>query len=660
MRSVAFIAMLALLAVPSQAYAAPTKPFTLDDVANIVSFSDAQISPDGKKIAVVLSRPDMKGDKTKSQLELVDVATGTMRVLTPMRDRVASPQWSQDGSQLAFVASAGEGKDAKPQVWILPMDGGEAQPVTNAENGVEDYSLRPDGKALAYVSEDTPKNKKAIEKHHDLFVVGDNDFLSQAAPVPSHVWLQEISEHAKPKRLTSGNTTESGSLSWSHDGRYLTFERGPDAYGMAHFLHDRAVVYDTTNGGQHLIGQTYSNGATFAPDGTRIAYLVGRNGSSAVFNELLVAAQPSAQAHDAAPDVDRDVNWFAWMPHGDAIAFGAANRTSFDLWIATPGARAKHIDLGDVEFDSGSVASDGAIAFTGATPTDPSELYYLAPGTQALRKLTSDNAWIARDRVVARSKEFTWTNDGFDEDGALTYPANYVAGRKYPLALVIHGGPTQAESSIEFSPLVQELANRGMFVLQPNYRGSANLGFKYADAMIGPQVYVGAASDVVAGVKALEATGMIDTSRVGVSGWSGGGWMTSFLITNYPAMWTAAVSGAAVNDCVVQYSLEDVTDYLPALFGGLTPWKGNGMAAYRRNSPITHVSDVRAPTLILSDTGDYRVPEPEAYEFFKALRDQGKTVQFVAIPAYGHFPSDPVRRIDTYKRWAGWLEQHLK
>ncbi len=647
-------------ALPMPALAASARPFTLDDIPRIVSFSDAQITPDGKKIAVVVSRPDMKSDKTHSQLELIDVATGAMRVLTPTRDRIASPQFSSDGTQLAFISIAGEGKDAKEQVWILPMDGGEARPVTSAPNGVEDYSLRPDGKALAYITEDTPGNKKQLDAHHDLFVVGDNDFLSQAAPVPTHVWMQEIAEHAKAKRLTSGNPTDSGPISWSRDGRYVAFERGPDAYPLAHSLYARSVVYDIASGTQHTVGAPYSSNAVFAPEGTRIAYFAGKNGSIAVQNTLLVASDPSAGGRDAAPSVDRDIGWFAWMPHGQSIAFSAADRTTRALWIGAPGGAARRVDLGNVQFEDGTVASDGAIAFTGSTQADPSELYYLAADTHAVRKLTNDNAWIASDRVVAPSKEFTWTNEGFDEDGALTYPAGYLAGRKYPLALVIHGGPTQASSNIGFSPLVQELANHGMFVLQPNYRGSDNLGFKYADAMIGPEVYVGAGRDVVAGTKALEATGMIDTSRVGVSGWSGGGWMTSWLITNYPSMWTAAVSGAAINDCLVQYSLEDVTDYLPALFGGLTPWKGNGMAAYRRNSPITYASNVRTPTLILSDTGDYRVPEPQAYEFYKALRDQGKTVEFVAIPAYGHFPSDPVRRLDTYKRWAGWLEQRLQ
>jgi dipeptidyl aminopeptidase/acylaminoacyl peptidase len=385
--------------------------------------------------------------------------------------------------------------------------------------------------------------------------------------------------------------------------------------------------------------------------------LRGKDGSSAVQSELVLTNGFGSMQHTViAPAVDRDVQWFAWMPDG-RIAFSAANRIGDDLWIASRSGAIRSVDLGGVDFGGGSVARDGAIAFTGATSSDPGELYYLAPGATMPKRLTSYNTWIS-DLQLGPTREFTWRNDGFDEDGVLTYPVAYVQGKKYPLALVIHGGPTQAASTAAFSPLVQDLAAHGYIVLQPNYRGSDNLGFRYADAMIGPKVYIGAGSDVAAGVRALEATGSVDSSRVGVSGWSGGGWMTSWLITNYPSMWKAAVSGAAVDDCVLQYSLEDVTDYLPALFGGLTPWNPDGMAAYRKNSPITYVGNVKAATLILSDTGDYRVPEPEAYEFFKALRDQHKTVEFVAIPAYGHFPTDPVRSIDTYKRWAGWLETH--
>ncbi len=195
-------------------------------------------------------------------------------------------------------------------------------------------------------------------------------------------------------------------------------------------------------------------------------------------------------------------------------------------------------------------------------------------------------------------------------------------------------------------------------MLQPNYRGSDNLGFEYGKALIG-DVDAGPGRDIVAGVKALEATGMIDANRIGVSGWSGGGLLTSWLIGHY-RIWKAAVSGAAVDDFIEEYDLTDIFDYMPSLMGGLSPWRGDGHARYVAASPITYVANVTAPTLILSDTGDYRVPTVQAYAFYHALKENGKTVEFVAIPAYGHFPSDPVRQVEVYKRWVAWMDRYLQ
>jgi dipeptidyl aminopeptidase/acylaminoacyl peptidase len=654
-RSLAVVFGIMAICSPVCGARAAAKTFTLDDISRIVRVEDAQISPDGKKIVVVVEHADLKKDAYNGELVLVDAASGARRTLTQDRDEVGSPRWSPDGAQLAFTAPQGEGKDAHDQVWVLPMDGGEARAVTKAPNGVEEYAWRPDGKAIAYLTPDDPSWKKAAQHHHDLFVVGDNDFLTQKPPVSSHIWLQPL-DGGKAQRLTHGSWSVAGNLSWSADGKQIAFDRLPDAYG-GHFLHGRAAVLDLASKQITLIGNTWTGNPVFARNGDALVYFTGKNGSLAVQNQLMLADGPHAGS-PLASQLDRDVQWMAWIPGSDALALSAADHLSRDLWIAPRGGALRRIDLGGVEFGGGSVANDGAIAFTGSSARDPGELYYLGPGGSSPKRLTDYNAWVA-DLPLGETREFAWSHDGFDEDGVLTYPVGYVKGKRYPLALEIHGGPTQAASDAGFDPIAQELAAHGFVVLQPNYRGSDNLGFTYADAMIGPRVYIGAGSDVAAGTRALEATGIIDTSRVGVSGWSGGGWMTSWMITNYPNLWKAAVSGAAVDDCVLQYSLEDVTDYLPALFGGLTPWNAAGMAAYRKNSPISYAGNVRAATLILSDTGDYRVPEPEAYEFFKALRDMHRTVEFVAIPAYGHFPRDPVRYIDTLKRWTGWLEAHV-
>jgi dipeptidyl aminopeptidase/acylaminoacyl peptidase len=654
---------LALAVLPfSFANASTPQPFTFDDFAKIVRLSDPQISPDGRRIAVVVSRPDMTGDMTKSEIDLVDVATGDSRPLTQGRDHAAMPRWSPDGTELAFVTAPAclstPCKAAQAQVFIFSMSGGDPRQATTAPNGVANYAWRPDGRALAYVTSDDAANKAEIDKHRDLFVVGDQDFLSQAAPVPSHVWLQPFDGNAS--RITSGAESLGGGafasdISWSADGTRIAFSRLPDTYN-GHIGHTNACIVEVASKSVSCLAENgaYGQDAEFAPTGDAVAYVDAHDGYWSIQVDALV--RDGSQTLHVAPEIDRDISWQAWAHDGTGLWLGANDRTTVGLWYAPLHGTPRRIDLGDIVFGrQGSVAKDGALAFIGATPADPSELYYLAPGGGE-RRLTDRNAWLA-DRTIARSREFTWTNEGFNEDGALTYPANYVAGKTYPLVLVIHGGPTETASSIAFSAFVQVLAAHGYFVLQPNYRGSDNLGFAYGKALVG-DVDAGPGRDIVAGTRALEATGMIDGTRIGVSGWSGGGLLTSWLIGHY-TIWKAAVSGAAVNDFIEEYDLSDVFDYMPSLMGGLSPWRGDGHARYVAASPITYAAHVTAPTLILSDTGDYRVPTVQAYAFYHALKESGKTVQFVAIPAYGHFPSDPVRQIEVYKRWTAWMDQYL-
>ena len=641
--------------------ATSARPYTWNDFSTTVRVSDPQISPDGARIVYVLSHVDMVKDKSKSQLVVVSTADPQRRHVLTSRDGASSPQWSPDGSQIAFVAASGEGDKTKPQVFLLPMDGGDADVVTSAPNGIESYSWRPDGKALAYVTADDAKNKADIAKHRDLFTVGDQDFLSQKAPVASHIWLQPLPA-GKARRLSSeaALSVNGSDLSWSHDGKYIAFAHLPDSYG-GHIGHQHAAYVDFATGIEHelLPGNAYSANPQFSPTQDSVAYSAGVDNLWAFQNDLVLSSLDGHNARRLATSLDRDISFAQWMPQGTGMLIGAADHTAIGMWrIAdASGARPQRVDLGEVNFGrQASIAKNGAIAFTGSTPRDPSEVYYIAAGANAPQRLTDYNATLSA-LDLASTREFLWSNEGFTEDGALTYPAGYTKGHKYPLVLVIHGGPTTASSTTSFSALNQILASHGYFVLQPNYRGSDNLGFAYAKALRG-DVDAGPGRDIVAGVKALEATGDIDASRIGVSGWSGGGLLTSWLVGHY-TLWKAAVSGAAVNDFVEEYDLSDVFDYMPALMGDISPWVGGGYEKYRAASPITYAANVSTPLLILSDTGDYRVPTVQSYAFYRALRENGKDVTFVAIPAYGHFPSDPVRQLETYKRWAAWMDSHF-
>ena len=303
------------------------------------------------------------------------------------------------------------------------------------------------------------------------------------------------------------------------------------------------------------------------------------------------------------------------------------------------------------------------MAFVGLKRDRPAEIYYLSPDSATPERITNENAWMS-DFTVAKSEAFEWQTDlGTKAVGVLTYPVHYVAGRKYPLVLDIHGGPVSTSTwdmtGLEGLSLVQILAAHDYFVFRPNYRGSDNLGDAFLQAIVG-DVTSGPGRDNLAAVAALRATGMIDESRIGVSGWSGGGLQTSWLI-GHANFWRAAVMGAAVTDWYQQAVLADINEnFAQTFFNGTLPFSPAGRAAYAAESPITFATNVKTPTLILSDTRDQRVPVSQAYMFYHALRDRGATVKFTAFPRYGHFPGDPVGREIVLRAWAGWLDRWLK
>jgi dipeptidyl aminopeptidase/acylaminoacyl peptidase len=338
-----------------------------------------------------------------------------------------------------------------------------------------------------------------------------------------------------------------------------------------------------------------------------------------------------------------------WMPDGKSLLVGANDSTRVSLWLQPLDAAARKLDLGDVSPNSSfwvdiAVGSHGEIAFTGSTSTTPAELYYKPSIDAPLQKLTDLNKDIASLRL-GKTEVVEWKNDEFSENGLLTYPPDYDASRKYPLVLLIHGGP-RAASLMGFSQQAQLMAAQGWLVFQPNYRGSDNLGAAYQRA-IRNDAGEGPGRDVWAGMDVLK--------KRGVSGWSYGGYMTTWMIGHYSG-WKAAVAGAAVTDQLDQYNLGDGNGGR----GQNSPWVDpKAMDRVREQSPITYVSKMKTPTLIMTDMADYRVPPMQSFKLYHALVDNGVPVKFVGYPVHGHSPNDPVRQLDVQRRWIGWLAQYL-
>jgi dipeptidyl aminopeptidase/acylaminoacyl peptidase len=627
---------------------------------------DPRLSPDGKTVAVVETRAALDSDEFHSEVLLVDLASGQIRPLTRERHHAGSPRWSPTGDRIAFVAPDAE-KHA--QLFVLPMSGGDALQLTRGNDGVSQFAWSPDGASIAYAIADPKPDLKGEDKYRTAFRVDNDDFTISEAVRPTHLWLIPA-QGGEARRLTSGTWSLPSSLppgppsspiSWSQDGKSIVLVR-QETPSTGDQLLARIQVLDVASGSiRSLTGETLLEGyPKVSPDGTRIAYWRNRDAHAWEFQDVWLAPFAGGAGRDLSAHLETNVFGTWWAKDGRSLLVGGNTGTTVGLWRLSLEGSAERIPLEGVMPSNGywidlDVGADGQIVFVGQTRTDPSELYRIGPGGGAAAAITHENAALA-DLALGATETVTWKGPGGRTlNGVLTYPAGYSHGHRYPLVLLVHGGPNSA-SRERFSLLPQLMAARGWLVFEPNYRGSDSDGNAfyaaiYQDAGQGP------GEDVMSGVEYLKSRGLVDPARMAVSGWSYGGFMTTWLAGHYP-VWKVAVAGAAVTDWVEMYDLSD-GNVTQSEATGASPYVGDGMAINRRQSPSSAMTRIRAPTLIMCDTGDFRVPITQSFGLYRALKDNHVTTEFYAIPVGGHFPGDPLRQMDVYQRWVDWLQRFL-
>jgi dipeptidyl aminopeptidase/acylaminoacyl peptidase len=645
--------------------------FTLDHPGKVVRVADPQLSPKGDALAVIVSRANYVENRFDPEIILIDPATKAQRILTHGRRGLSQIRWSPDGAHLAFLATV----DGKSQVFALPINGGEAWQVTKAVEGVQQYAWRPNGKQIAYVMRDPEPKKEGAAVHLKAFEVRNNDYLIQQGVRPSHIWLVNV-DGGGAKRLTSGSwsvpvslppSSPSSPLSWSPDGKHLAIVKNQTPYtGDAH--KSTVQILDAESGEMRpLTGRADSESQPqFSPDGQKVLHWYPRDGQSKNVNEIYLGGAGGGETSSITRALDRNIQRAIWMPDGQHLLVSANDGVGVGLWLQPLDSSkpARKLDTGDVVptaafWLDASVGPSGQIAFTGSAPQSPAEVYWLPSLSAAAKpvRLTEFNKPF-ESLELGRSEKITWTTDGFPMDGVLTYPPDFRAGAKYPLVLYIHGGPRSA-SKLSFSPRAQLLAAQGWLVFEPNYRGSDNLGNAF-QAAIQADTGAGPGRDCMGGVAELVRRGFVDESRMAVSGWSYGGYMTTWLLGNYPDKWKAAVAGAAVTDWLDQYNMSDANVRRGLAMGG-SPWTSpDRMKMYLEQSPITHAPRIKAPTLILALMGDYRVTPTQSYKLYHALADNNVPTQFIAYPLPGHSPTDPVHMKDVDRRWIDWLLKYLR
>jgi dipeptidyl aminopeptidase/acylaminoacyl peptidase len=589
----------------------------------------------------------------------------------PERRVAVSPQFSPDGRTLAFLSPDSAGV---MQVWLLPMTGDDpaaARQLTSHSTDVAHFIWRPDGGGIAFAASDPKPKRDGAARFVTAFSVGDQDIFALETPRPRHIWLTEVGT-ARERRLTSGAWTvelplafnPASGMSWSPDGRTIAFPRMVSTEsGKSDSVYINLLDVATGSIRPLTSARRFEHGPLFSPDGRSIAYSYPRGGSSGEFwgGETWLAPASGGPGRSLTRGLDRMAFGPRWMPDGKSLLVAGDDGVGVAAWIQSIDGPAKRLSLGDLVltgsfgFDITVATHAPVIAFTASTPNRPSELYVMDSLTARPRRITNFNAW-ATDLAWGKMERATWKSDRFDVDGVVGYPPDFSPSRKYPLVLMIHGGPAMGAHPA-FSSTAQLLAAEGWIVFQPNYRGSDNLGAAFLDAGrtdFGP----GPGRDVMTGLAMLRQRSYVDRSRTAVTGWSWGGFMTAWLIGNYPNEWKAAVAGAPVTKLEDEYNLSDGNITLIHFIGG-SPYTGDRIRAYRAQSPITYASRVKTPTLIMGMTQDPVVPTTEPLAFFHALRDNGVETQFVAFPGRGHFPPDPVNAREVLRVWVDWVKRHF-
>lgn len=644
----------------SAGVAAQDRTLEIDDLRLEVGVGYPVLSPDGSQTIITTNTPNYEDNRFDQTLILVDVASGERRDLTPHRPDVSQPRWSPVGNQVAFLDSGEDGEDSGEdgdgkQVFVLHMDGGEARQVTDAEEGVATFAWSADGEHVYYTSPEPPNELEGEERHNKSFEVGDSSYLTQTAPRSDHLWRIGV-KGGEAEQLTRG-TESIGELVVSPDGMTIALEARPGPHSADADRTTIRVIELETGDSSDLVANLPIFALDFSPNGDYLAFWRSR-GLEPYFNPGGIFLSPigGGETIDATAHVDRDLESMAWLPDGRSMLVSGNDLTARAFWYQPLDGAPQRLDLGNIHPNSPAVSPDGTVVFVGRENQRASELYTMTVGEWKPRRLTNFNDALAEMKLGA-VETVNWDGpDGFELNGVLLYPPDYIEGQQYPLVLNIHGGPMSA-STEAFSTFNQIMAARGWLVFSPNYRGSSTQGKTFQSAVIN-DAGEGPGRDVMSGVDVLKIRGIVDETRVAVSGWSYGGYMTAWLTAHYDG-WTVAMAGAPVTDWFDWYNMADMNTWAGYGLGG-SPWRNDNAMNYWKQSPMAYAHRIRTPTLILSNTGDERVTISQSYKLYHALKDNRVEVKFIAYPIPGHFPADPVHRRDIRRRWVKWIADHFE
>ena len=644
-RTVALLLLASTGVVPSapaqeNAAADKGKPLTPEASLNVRSISDLRFSPDGTRLAFVVAEPPKNTSRAR-HIWIYEKQGGAVRQFTYSAKSESSPRWSADGKQLAFLSNR-EGE--QQQIYLMRADGGEGIAATKGKRSVKSFEWSPDGKQIAFLAPDakTDAEEKKEKDKDDAHVADKEDKRAR-------LWLLNVA---------SGETRALTKPGW--DVNQLAWLPGSDRLVIQATDHPESDQYterifsvEASDGAlkQLIAPRGPFGGLRVAPDGKTVSYVGAREDGPEPHDLMMLPIAGRAARNLTGASLDRPVQEYHWQKDGSVVLVAA---NGFSDLLVTFSAEGSRQDLTPSPAPAGSVAlsGDGEIAFVSQNGTQPAELWLWDKKTQPQQLSHLNDSW--KQYALSAPEYYKYKSfDGVEIEAALLKPQGSDGKSKLPLIALIHGGPTGRWSeSIE--PWGQLLATHGYAVFYPNIRGSVGYGQKFVESNRGDWGG-GDYKDVMAGVKDLIDRGIADPNRLAIGGWSYGGYMAEWAITQTNDF-KAAVSGAGMANLISEFGTEDHPAGDEWFYG--VPWeKPEG---FLNSSPFLHLKNAKTPTLVLQGDADTIDPLGQSQELYRGLKRYGVESELVVYPREPHGFQEEKHLLDRLNRILAWYDKYLK
>lgn len=665
--------LLSFFAATTFQIAAQTVP-TFEQVLSLRSAGGPTLSPDGRMVAFSVQTTDWNENRVDTEFWISKEGKKPFQLTNTPKGSSSNLVFSPDGQWVAFLSDRG----SKTQIYVMHTDGGEPFAVTKEEESIGGFEWHPSGAKFLFVKGEK-ENKKEIEKRYGGFEQDDKEFtvshlwqvdfnpeMRDASEMPCYEAIDSLKTRSgciqlpKPQRLTEGKFTVTSFLP-SPDGGKVAFSHQPDPLITSGIKSDISVLDLSSMKTMPLVTNPSSDGLEeWSPDSKEILYTTHLSDTTSNFymnSKVFAINVDNKVSRQLGTDFDENMIGFNWRPSG--IYFAAWNKTNRPLYKMEPsnGHISVFINSPEQIFGFDFSMSGERFVFNAKNGDQLNEVFVSTTSSPRPVKITDMTGQVSTWKV-AQSEVISWkSKDGTTIEGVLHKPQNYDPSKKYPLLVVIHGGPTGIDTPTPVPfyvyPIIQWL-DKGCLVLRPNYRGSAGYGEKFRSLNV-KNLGVGDAWDVLSGVDHLDKMGMIDKSKMGCMGWSQGGYISAFLATTSDVFKAISV-GAGISDWMTYYVSTDIhpftRQYLKA-----TPWSDE--AIYKKTSPMNYINKAKTPTLIQHGEFDRRVPISNAYQLLQGLRDKGVKTELFVYKGFGHGINKPKERLAaTWHNWQ-WFNKYV-